>query len=123
MADHTKKPNFFQDPIDSEQFFKDNARNRGLTTPKTPSRAQMIMDKDMQDRFNNYDDQPTQLGNANEDNTLAFIMSGGPVIRQGFNLSKKAPSIIGKILKKGKNLAFNFADDAVNVISSLGQSN
>ena len=67
--------------------------------------------------------QPTQLGNLNEDNTLAFIMSGGPVIKQGFNLSKKAPSIIKKFLKKGKNLAVTFADDAVNVISSLGQSN
>jgi len=66
---------------------------------------------------------PTQLGNINEDNTLAFIMSGGSVIRGGFNLSKKDPSIIKKVLKKGKNLAVNSADDAVNVISSLGQSN
>ena len=120
MANHTKKPNFFINPTDPKQFFKDNARNRGLTTPKTPSRAQMIMDKDMQDRFNNYDDQPTQLGNANEDNTLAFILAGGPVIRQGFNLSKNAPSIVKKVLKKGKDIAVNFVDDAVNVVSSLG---
>lgn len=115
---HHNKPEF-----SAEQFLKDNARNRGLTTPKTPSRAKMIIDKDTLDRFNNYDGKPTQSGNLNEDNTLAFIMSGGPVIKQGFNLSKKAPSIIKKFLKKGKNLAVNFADDAVNVISSLGQSN
>ena len=117
MAHHNKPESI------AEQFFKDNARNRVLTTPKTPSRAQMIIDKDALDSFNNYDGKPTQLGNLNEDNTLAFIMSGGPVIKQGFNLSKKAPSIIKKFLKKGKNLAVTFADDAINVISSLGQSN
>ena len=64
--------------------------------------------------------EPTQLGNVNEDNTLAFILAGGPVIRQGFNLSKNAPSIVKKVLKKGKDIAVNFADDAVNVVSSLG---
>jgi len=43
---------FFDKPeFSAEQFFKDNPRNRGLTNPKTPSRAQMIMDKDMQDRL------------------------------------------------------------------------
>lgn len=63
-----------------------------------------------------------KLGNLNQDNTLAFILSGGPVIRQGFNLSKKAPSVIEKVLKKGRDLAVKFGDDAVNIISSSGGS-
>tara|TARA_R100001510_G_C7547534_1_gene132594 strand:+ start:46 stop:414 length:369 start_codon:yes stop_codon:yes gene_type:complete len=64
--------------------------------------------------------EPTQLGNVNEDNTLAFILSGGPVIRQGFNLSKNAPNIIKKVLKKGGDAAVKFGDDVVNIVSSLG---
>ena len=119
----TKRPNFFPDPIDSEQFFKDKAKERGLDTPKTPSRSQMIVDKDTQNRFNN-PNQPTQLGNINSTDalTLSLINPAG-LARTGFNLSKNIPSIMQRVLQRGKKLAFNFADDAVNVISSLGQSN
>jgi hypothetical protein len=85
----------------------------------TRDRLKKSNSQEAHDRYSIID---PQLGNINEDNTLAFIMSGGPVIKQGFNLSKN-PSIIKKFIKKGKNLAVNFADDAVNVISSLGQSN
>ncbi|MBC8396239.1 MAG: hypothetical protein H8E16_03975 [Flavobacteriales bacterium] len=121
MSHHNNKPEF-----SAEQFFKDNARNRGLTTPKTPSRAQMIMDKDMQDRFNNYDSQPTQLGNASEDNTLASLFYGGPVIKKGFDIFKNR-NIIQRIMKKGKDLALTpmgqfvtkHADD-IFMINSLG---
>jgi len=68
--------------------------------------------------------QPTQLGNINSTDglTLSLINPVG-LARTGFNLYKKVPSIMQKVLRRGKKLAFNYADDAVNVISSLGQSN
>ncbi len=130
MAHHTIMDPKYLDPKEKRDkkltelgLFSNNILKRELDKKKYEQlvRGQRIAQnsKKLPEWKNN---QPTQLGNLNEDNTLAFIMSGGPVIKQGFNLSKKAPSIIKKFLKKGKNLAVNFADDAVNVISSLGQS-
>jgi hypothetical protein len=127
MADHIERPNFFTDPIDSEQFFKDKAKERGLDIPKTPSRSQMIADKDTQDRFNN-PNQPTQLGNVNENNILFDILFGAPVISKGFKLIKN-PNIVRKIINKGKDLASSrvgkfitkHADDIL-MINSLGNT-
>ena len=128
MSHHNNKPEF-----SAEQFFKDNARNRGLTNPKTPSRAQMIMYKDSQDRFNNYDGQPTQSGNINEFNelTLALASPGAMIGRAGFELSKSAAKgglrLVKNLMKRGRNalntragkLVQKHADD-VGVIYSVG---
>ena len=118
MANHT---------IDPNQFFKDKARERGLDTPKTPSRSQMIADKDTQDRFND-PNRPMQLGNLNQSNILFDILFGGPVISQGFKLIKN-PNIVRRIINKGKDLASSrigkfatkHADDIL-VINSLGNT-
>ena len=75
--------------------------------------------------------EPTQLGNVNEDNTIASLVYGGPVIKQGFNLAKKAPNIIKRVINKGKDfastrigrLAMKHADDVFNVVSSSGGLN
>ena len=71
---------------------------------------------------------PTQLGNVTEDNTIASLVYSGPVIKQGFNLAKKAPNIIRRVINKGKDfastrmgrLAMKHADDVFNVVSSSG---
>lgn len=72
-----------------------------------------------------------QLGNVNEDNTIASLVYSGPVIKQGFNLAKKAPNIIKRVINKGKDfastrigrLAMKHADDVFNVVSSSGGLN
>ncbi len=128
MSHHTiMDPNYLDPKEESDKkltelgLFSNNSLKKELDKKKY---EQLILERQNSKKLSEFkNNQPTQLGNLNEDNTLAFIMGGGPVIRKTFNLSKKAPSVIKKILKKGKNLAFNFADDAVNVISSLGQSN
>tara|TARA_R100001460_G_scaffold78089_1_gene119041 strand:- start:55 stop:423 length:369 start_codon:yes stop_codon:yes gene_type:complete len=99
-------------------------------TPQAPNRAAMI--EKQPGFYNNEFTQPKpQIGNINEDNTLAFIMAGGPVIKQGFNLSKNAPSVMRKIINKGKDFAstrigrlvMKHADDVFNVVSSSGGLN
>ena len=60
-------------------------------------------------------------GAINEVNELAFLGGGGA--RVGFNLSKRAPSLISKAFKKAKTAAINLADNiavgAASVIDNI----
>lgn len=107
------------------QFFKDKAREKGLDIPKTPSRSQMIADKDTKNRFNN-SNQPTQLGNVKSlDGLTLTLINPGVAVGTGFNLYKGGLGLVRKIINKGKKLALNFGDDiaagAASYISSTGK--
>ena len=94
MAHHTIiDPNYLDPKKESDKkltelgLFSKNSLKRELDKKKY---EQLILERQNSKKLSEFkNNQPTQLGNLNEDNTLAFIMGGGPVIRKTFNLSKK----------------------------------
>ena len=56
-----------------------------------------------------YKNRKIATGNVNEVNDVAFLGGGGA--RVGFNIMKRAPSLISKIAKGGKKVALNLADN------------
>ena len=129
MAHHTKMDPKYSDPKEKRNkkltelgLFSNNILKRELDKKKY---EQLVLESQNSKKLPEWkNNQPTQLGNINSTDglTLSLINPVG-LARTGFNLYKKVPSIMQKVLRRGKKLAFNYADDAVNVISSLGQSN
>ena len=122
MAHHTIMDPNYLDPKEKRDKKLTELGLFSKNIPKTPSRSQMIADK------NSKYPPPKQLGNLNQSNILFDILFGGPVISQGFKLIKN-PNIVRRIINKGNDLASSsigkfatkHADDAL-VINSLGDT-
>tara|TARA_R100000951_G_scaffold40240_1_gene34126 strand:- start:272 stop:652 length:381 start_codon:yes stop_codon:yes gene_type:complete len=86
-----------------------------IIDPKYPSSKQEYAtkankkNKDFFQSLPKYENRKIPTGGVNEVNELAFLGGGGA--RVGFNLAKRAPSLISKAFKRSKTVAINLADN------------
>lgn len=129
MAHHTIMDPKYLDPKEKRDK---KLTELGLFLKKDPLKE--VLDKIAYKKIianNNFDDfknsypKPMQLGNINSLDGLTMSLINPAGIATGFNLSKKMPSIMQEVLKKGKKLVVNFGDDILGAgstyISSLGK--
>jgi len=130
MAHHTIIDPKYLDPKEKRDK---KLRKQGLFLKKDPLKE--VRDKIAYKKIianNNFDDfensypKPMQLGNINSlDGLTMSLINPAGIAATGFNLSKKMPSIMQGVLKKGKKLVVNFGDDILGAgstyISSLGK--